>query len=92
MPKNETLTLPAIHLNGTSADDLLEDQCSAMSAISKAIDVLHRTGPNARDYYTQGPEHFRKAQAEHNARINKLQEVKAEIEQIAEHISDARTR
>lgn len=82
------LTMPIIHLNGSSARSLLEDSCTAMTAVRKAIDALNVTGPNARDYYPKGPEFFRVAQDQHHARIAKLQEVLAELEQIAEYISD----
>jgi hypothetical protein len=45
-------------------------------------------GPNGRDYYPAGDQAFPQAIKEHYDRIEKLHAVKAEIDQIAEHIAD----
>lgn len=82
------LTLPTIHLNGTSADDLLEQQCNAASAIREAITAVANAGPNGRDYYPQGPQAFTLATEQHRARLQKLQDVLTELEQLAEYIAD----
>lgn len=86
------LTLPTIHLNGTSADDLLEQQCNAASAIREAITAVANAGPNGRDYYPQGPQVLAVAMQQHCARLQKLQDVLTELEQIAEYVADQQTR
>lgn len=82
------ITFPTIHLNGTSADDLLEQQCNAMSAIRDAITAVSNAGPNGRDYYPQGLQALQQATEQFRARLQKLQDVLTEIEQIAEHIAN----
>ena len=51
-----TLTLPTIHNNGTSPEDLAKGFLDGMRAISAAADLLCNAGPNGRDYYPQGSE------------------------------------
>ena len=87
-PKN--LTLPTIHLNGTSATSLFEGNARAMGAIRKAIKTLEDNAPHSRDYYVQNnPEQaFLKASTEHMERIKKLQDVLTEMYALAEHVSD----
>ena len=80
------MTLPTIHMNGTSAADLLEDNCKAGCAIQAAIRALEHAGPNGRDYYTQGPQALRAAQDEHQARVEKLAGVLAELQAMADYI------
>jgi len=46
------------------------------------------SGPNARDYYVQGPDVALAAQREHEARIASLKRVRAELAAIAEGIQD----
>ncbi len=59
------MLLPSIHLNGTSAEQLLEQACEAGNAVRAAIVALEAAGPNARDYYPQGDDAFTRARAEH---------------------------
>jgi len=74
---------PTIHLNGTSRESLLYDLSGASDALRIAIEELAETAPNARDYYVQSdPEAYRKARTEHEARMAKLQEVRADLEAI----------
>lgn len=83
-----TLTIPSIHMNGTSGDDLMLQNLVAQQAIEDAINHLRRAGPNARDFYVQGPDAFVKAQDEHLARLTRLSDVSFEIEQVAMAISE----
>lgn len=80
------LEIPTIHLNGTSADRLLEDIYYADAKISEAVEALAQTAPNGRDYYTKGNGALERAQSQHSARVQKLLDVKKELEQIAEVI------
>jgi hypothetical protein len=83
------MMIPTIHLNGTKRDDLIEDQMQIMSALRAAITVMSNNGPNARDYYPQGPSAFEAAREEHVARIHKLKDVLQEVTEFARAIVDA---
>ena len=82
------LATPTIHLNGTSAKELFEGYLAAYRAIGAAIDAVQKACPNGRDYYPQGNEAIQQALAEHRARLEKLIEVRREIETIAQIIQD----
>ena len=84
-----TLTLPTIHLNGTSARELLAGYSDACVGIHEALAMLRRSSPNGRDYYPQGPEAINTAIREHRAREAKLLEVLRELETLGEHVADA---
>lgn len=45
------MTLPTIHLNGTSAKELTEGYHAARIAMERAITALAKVEFNARDYY-----------------------------------------
>jgi len=45
--------------------------------------------PNGRDYYPQGPGAIRQAEAEHQARIDKVRAVQQEIYDLMEAICDS---
>ena len=47
---------PTIHLNGTSKQDLLEQQKEILNATRDLLQVMRRATPNGRDYYPQGPD------------------------------------
>ncbi len=83
------MILPTIHRNGTSADALLEQARAAGDALREALDALQGAAPNARDYYPQGPDAYRAAEAEHAARIGALRRVLADMQALAEHAADA---
>ncbi len=80
------LTLPIIHMNGTSAQSLAEGYSDAAQAVGDAIKAICNAGFHQRDYYvSREPEAFEKARAEHNARMEKLIVVQKELEEIALH-------
>ena len=83
------MIFPTLHLNGTSKGALLDGYCDVGHALTAAIDKMVEHGPNGRDYYPQGEKAFETARSEHEARLEKLIEVRAEINAIAEHIADA---
>jgi hypothetical protein len=80
------LKLPTVHLNGSSKDLLLEANQAARSAIGEAIRALSDAAPHGRDYYPQGDDAYYAARDEHVARLRKLADVNAELEQIARGI------
>jgi hypothetical protein len=80
------LTMPTIHLNGSSKGMLIEGYTDAHYAIQQALEKLGQTYPNGRDFYPQGAGAIRKAEAEHEARLAKLREVQKELMELVEYI------
>jgi hypothetical protein len=81
---------PRVHLNGTSADALIEQFANVVHAIRDARNALAEASPNARDYYTQAPDAFTRARIEHNVRDSWLAKIAEEMMEMAEHVADAR--
>lgn len=80
---------PTININGTSARELLKQQCLAIQTLRAAISTVQSAAPNGRDYQTALPGTFHLAQVGHIDRLARLESVMSELEQIAEHISDS---
>jgi hypothetical protein len=85
------LTLPTVHLNGSSREDLMTRYSTALAAVSSALDACYAASPHGRDYYVQ--EHqlgfqnaFYAAYKEHTDRLRKLTEVRDELKQIYSHV------
>lgn len=83
-----TIIKPTINLNGTSPTVLLQEHIDAHSALCAAISLVSAAGPNGRDYQTAAAGTFFIAQSQHAIRLNKLNDVLAELEAIALHISE----
>jgi hypothetical protein len=79
---------PTIHLNGTSAEALLDGYADACAALLASERALAACAPNARDYYVQGPEAFALAQQRHYQRADRLQSVRTELAMLAEHCQE----
>lgn len=89
------ITKPTVHLNGTSAESLMEGYESAARKLGEAFDAVAATAPNARDYYVQGDSAYERARSEHADRVTKLRELMEEISQLYFHVEeqkDARAR
>ncbi len=82
------MLIPTVHLNGTPGERLRDQYMDAVEAVRKAVDAVCDAGPNARDYYVQGPDAGLAAQREHEARIKALKTVRDELASIAEGIQD----
>lgn len=76
------MTIPTIHLNGTSKDRLVATLCEASQALDLAYSALKQTAPNGRDYYPQGGDAFSNANDEHVERLLKVDSVKKEIDEL----------
>ena len=90
-----TLTFPTIHLNGSSANKLIEDYSDVHHALFVAFEKMGAAGPNGRDYYPQGDEAIHKATQEHASRLERLRDINLELRAIIENIQeqqDARAR
>lgn len=81
-------TMPTIHMNGTSVDDLLNDNIEARRAIEDALDRIQKMEFNGRDYYPV-PGSFEKARDERMVHLTALRAASDYFLKIAEHCSDA---
>lgn len=91
-PTGAALLAPLIHMNGSSADTLIDGYRAAHSALSAGLDALYACSPNGRDYYPQAkqgcPDPFKQARREHDARIERVRQTLTEIESIVENIQE----
>jgi hypothetical protein len=78
---------PTVHLNGTSAEALLESFTEQRAAVQDALTALLRNSPNARDYVA-GTDAFRRADAEHGARVAKLAAVRDELSRLCDSVDE----
>ena len=81
------ITLPIVHLNGTSARDLTEGYLECARAISEALGAIRKLEFNWRDYYPK-PGSWELARSEMVCRIESLEDMKGEFETIAMHCSN----
>lgn len=88
----DDLVMPIVHLNGTSAESLLEERGNAWNAINEAYAALRRMAPNARDYYPGQPGLFEQAVAQHTRRLQALHDVMDELEMECDSIADQNFR
>lgn len=79
---------PTIHMNGTSAEELVNLYRDAVLAIDKAKEALARAAPHGRDYYPQGDTVIHEAMGEHFIRRQKLADVQHELEELWEHCAE----
>jgi hypothetical protein len=80
--------VPKIHRNGSDGKHLAAKLRAASDALHDAIEAMRETAPNARDYYTNGPNAFKFAAKEHHERIAKVEMVKDDLGKIWENILD----
>ena len=66
------MLVPTVHLNGTSKQELLNQNAIAIADIEAARESLQAAAPNGRDYYPQGPTALKQATAEHLDRVRRL--------------------
>jgi hypothetical protein len=85
MPNNPQF--PLVHMNGTSADELIEQQCDIARALRDALEVMAANGPNARDYYPLEAGAWERAREQHTARLSAINAVLADVERMAEYLA-----
>jgi hypothetical protein len=81
---------PTIHLNGTSPERLFEDYHKASLAVNAAIDALADIEFHSRDYYPQDNKAFELARAQRVEQFTKLREIRDELRDVAEYVSNFR--
>lgn len=74
---------PKVNINGTSADELLEQNKEALRALLEAFAAVQQCAPHGRDYQTVEPEQYRLARQQHNRWLTQLDDMRKEIEQVA---------
>jgi hypothetical protein len=78
--------LPIIHLNGTSANALLEDHVTALASVRQAREDICGIEFHSRDYYPKAGA-WEIARQERTEMLQKIDEVYKDLEKIAIHIS-----
>jgi hypothetical protein len=84
------ITPPIIHLNGTSALNLLSDYAAADDAFFKFVDAWGQIQFNARDYYPKGPEYFEAARDHREEISRRIAEIREYLTAHLIAISDQR--
>lgn len=80
-------TSPIVHMNGTSADRLMESLSDVCDAAQKTYEALKQAAPNGRDYY-QEPGRMEKAEAQHRWRMMLLDALQKSVEQEMDAIAN----
>lgn len=81
------MTKPIIHLNGSGKDNLLRQYTEALDAIATAQEKLQECLPHPRDYYVSPQAGaYENARIEHLARLQMVETVRREIEDLAAHV------
>ena len=70
---------PLIHLNGTSAVDLVEHLENFHNALNDIRAFLRECAPNGRDYYPLGPAAMEAAKDQHQWRGEMLDAISADV-------------
>ena len=78
--------MPLVHLNGSSAESLIEANIAAAKAVRRAITALSEAYPNGRDFYPRGDDAIYVAMKEHGSRLDRLISVASELEAIAMNV------
>ena len=81
------LSVPTVHLNGTSQTELLTQLTTAADAVRDAITAVQKACPNGRDYYPQGRDATQEALRQHDNRLRCMADVLCELVEIAEAVA-----
>lgn len=79
---------PTIHLNGTSAEALLDNVQTALRELCSAYKAIEGMAPHPRDYYLQGDCAFDNASDSHSSMLAKIKNVREEVYKVYEGILD----
>lgn len=82
------LLAPLLHLNGSSAQALLDGYRTAHTALYDALVAMRESAPHTRDYYPQGDDAFYQARCEHDARVAAVNNILAQYEMIIENVDE----
>jgi hypothetical protein len=79
-------TVPTVHLNGTSGEELLAQLNTAILQLIQARRAVVAAAPNGRDYYLQGDQALQLVMAQHERRCADLSRMLAEVEEMRDHV------
>ncbi len=84
------MIFPTLHLNGTGPDMLIDGYSEAMTKVREAQKAIGNIEFHARDYYVQDNDGaaWQQARIEHASRINRLEAVLMELQEIAINVLD----
>lgn len=85
-----TLSVPTVHLNGTSRDALMAEMMAAIEAVRNAETALNAMTWHARDFYVQPDGAWEVAREQQRQRALALDTVRVELEVICEAVFDQR--
>ena len=89
---DKKISIPTVHMNGTSDDALLGQAIKAYYALEDAEQALYDMTPNDRDYYQQGDGAGDEARRQHLLRLEAIRNIRNELEVIAGGIQDQKQR
>ena len=82
-------TLPTVHLNGTSRDELVRQLVEAGKALQVALDKLRAAYPHERDYYVNpDPMAYKKAKNAHDQRCREVHRAMMDCNEMAEALAE----
>lgn len=82
------MMIPTVHINGTSRAELERQIETAHGWLVTTIEALEQAAPNGRDYYPQGDGALQVALREHGARLQKLVDVRDELQAIWQGLTE----
>lgn len=82
------LTLPSIHLNGTSRSMLSEGYGNAYRKLIEFRDAFNSIEHNARDYYVQGSDAWHKAVHQRDVQRQRIADLMTYLEAHLLHIGE----
>ena len=89
LPCDNQVVFPIVHLNGTSRKELMGQLERALTTLRSAEQALAEAAPHARDYYLYADKNAIKyAQQNHQKRVDRLQSVRSELQDIWESIEN----
>ena len=82
-----TFTLPTVNMNGSSANELLDQQLRVLRAIDALWEAMRVAAPHGRDYQL-APERYDSARSDFNDTVDALELIKSRANALALHLSD----
>jgi hypothetical protein len=79
--------LPSVNLNGTSRNELIEQNMQVLRSLRTAAASIRLAAPNGRDY--PDPEAYKAVRAAFDANIASIRCMIAEYERTLEHLADS---
>jgi hypothetical protein len=83
------MNFPIIHINGNSAQTLLEQYAEAFTSLSKALNDFAAIDFHGRDYYVGGDEYYDKALAERNEALVNIRAALSYVDKHTVYLADS---